>query len=177
MEDKDQYARYNELMVSSVSNASLMSMKIGDWTTVESQAKFARHWTDKAAQPEKYTKLTYRMAVAQNGLGNHEEAMKLLKEVVSGSKDKAVREEYEKTKKILQEATEKQKQELGGMFDKGNAAEAKKETKKDAKKEAKKEKAKPATAVTKPRNKALLYVGLGAIALGAGYLLLRKKDK
>ena len=84
----------------------MMSVKLEDWKTALSQANFARSWTDRGQSPEKFVKLTYRMAVANNGLGKPEEALTLLKTVID-SPDKSVRDEYERTKQLVKEANEK----------------------------------------------------------------------
>jgi len=57
----------------------MMSVKLEDWKTSLSQANYAKNWT--APTDANYPKLCYRVAISMNGLGQHEEAMKVLEEV------------------------------------------------------------------------------------------------
>lgn len=57
----------------------MMSVKLEDWKAAYSQANFAMQWTPKT--DPKFPKIAYRVAVALNGLKEHDKALLILEEI------------------------------------------------------------------------------------------------
>lgn len=157
---EDLNARYQELLVSTISNSAMMSIKLQDWKTGLSQANYALQWTEP--NTDKWIKLSYRVAVCHNNLGSPEKAHDILKDIVPTSKDPAIRKEFE----VARDLVKKQEKEVTESLRKNmNKA---KEVKVEGNKVVKKDE--------KPNDKipSVVKIGFGAAVLATvGYLLFK----